>query len=338
MKGKDRFTAAEASRIRGLLREVRRAEPGSVQKVLRDKLRRIGFYISDWEASTLGFTASDFEELVAAGSVSVVDDNQAEMPHSHVRSRAPRTGGGAASLGSGGVGKRAAVLGSLLGSAGHEVGRLAAPRPSTGNLPDDLCQVVLGVYRRLGGVQVGPSLEPGAWDLGCDGIAVELDEDLHFNRYRRMTLAEPVYGSLPLFPLEFYRRLCDEYEPECLRKGRGQARWTSSATERQFGRAGPRGVLEGDGAPRWKQRALYDFLKDLAPLALGQAVARVAVWDWIELDGSLVQVDSILRAGGDRTAGAFLGELVLVRSGHGAWSDTPFPHKTAPTSIGSGCD
>lgn len=64
MKGRDRFTTGEADQIRQLLRAVRRAEPGSPQKMLRDELRALGFYISDWGGGPLGFTASDFDDLV----------------------------------------------------------------------------------------------------------------------------------------------------------------------------------------------------------------------------------------------------------------------------------
>jgi hypothetical protein len=40
---------------------------------------------------------------------------------------------------------------------------------------------------------------------------------------------------------------------------------------------GAAGDLDGEGAPRWKQRALYDAIKDTAPAALGVALARVSV-------------------------------------------------------------
>ena len=43
---------------------------------------------------------------------------------------------------------------------------------------------------------------------------------------------------------------------------------------------GPPGELAGDGAPRWKQRALYDALKDTVPLLpTGVRLARVATHD-----------------------------------------------------------
>jgi hypothetical protein len=51
MKGRDRFTSAEADEVRSLLDLVRNAEPGRPRKLLRDQLRAVGFYISDFAAA-----------------------------------------------------------------------------------------------------------------------------------------------------------------------------------------------------------------------------------------------------------------------------------------------
>jgi GIY-YIG catalytic domain len=71
VKGRDCFTASEAARIRELLARVRRAEPGQAQKLLRDQLRAIGFYISDWAGRPAGFTRADFDGLVARGLITI---------------------------------------------------------------------------------------------------------------------------------------------------------------------------------------------------------------------------------------------------------------------------
>lgn len=73
------FTREEADQIRGLLREVRRADR-SRQKSLRAKLRRIGFYISDYSRDQAGFSASDFDGLVQRGTVTIgsASSSQAE--------------------------------------------------------------------------------------------------------------------------------------------------------------------------------------------------------------------------------------------------------------------
>lgn len=71
MKGRDHFTAGEAAEIRRLLGLVRRAQPGTAQKRLRDQLRGLGFYITDWRGDQAGFTRSDFDDHVAGGLVRV---------------------------------------------------------------------------------------------------------------------------------------------------------------------------------------------------------------------------------------------------------------------------
>ena len=212
------------------------------------------------------------------------------------------------------VGDRATALRDLLRTAGHRVGKCRLPLPSSDTLPSAQLAAALDVYRQLGGIQTSPRLRPGNWDLGCDAFAVELDEDLHFNRYRKLTLSHQAYGP-PSFPANDYSELCERFEAQCLAKGRGQARWTSPATERQFGAAGPRGVLAGPGAPRWKQRALYDFVKDLAPLVGGPSVARIGVWEALDVDGVPIRIDALLRSGvRDRKAAGILAALVRARA------------------------
>jgi hypothetical protein len=73
VKGSDCFSRASAARIRGLLGELRVAERAR-QKRLRDEIRGIGFYISDWERDATGFTVSDFDELVDQGRVRICPD------------------------------------------------------------------------------------------------------------------------------------------------------------------------------------------------------------------------------------------------------------------------
>jgi hypothetical protein len=71
MKGRDHFNPDEAEEIRRLLRGVRQAEQGAAQKALRDRLRALGFYITDWAGGPQGFTASEFDDLVERGLVTI---------------------------------------------------------------------------------------------------------------------------------------------------------------------------------------------------------------------------------------------------------------------------
>jgi hypothetical protein len=65
-----------------------------------------------------------------------------------------------------------------------------------------------------------------------------------------------------------------------LRDGRSQQRWTNPSSARQFA-GGPPGDIEA-GAPRWKQRAFYDAMKDTATEAgLAIAMSRVSIYDTV---------------------------------------------------------
>ena len=70
MRGRREFTQHEADRIRELLRKKVRADREE-QKKIRRRIRGIGFYISDFDGTFSGFGVNDFEQLVAAGEVSI---------------------------------------------------------------------------------------------------------------------------------------------------------------------------------------------------------------------------------------------------------------------------
>lgn len=64
------FNRHEIATIKNLLVEIRNANPDA-QKMLRDKLRSMGFYSTDYENDQQGFTASDVDRLVANGAITV---------------------------------------------------------------------------------------------------------------------------------------------------------------------------------------------------------------------------------------------------------------------------
>lgn len=153
---------------------------------------------------------------------------------------------------------------------------------------------VWAVYRSLGGIQEESAFtpRPGKWDFRVDGVFVELDEHLHVNRYRAIALQSRAYQSLSGFPHALYLGWCVTREKECLRAGSHGGKWTNPSCEKQFDTAGPSGVLHHDptiknGSPRWKQRALYDFCKDVSVLCSGGAISRVSIWEEIELGGRI---------------------------------------------------
>ena len=81
MQGKDTFTQADASRIRYLLDKKVQQSGKAWQKPIRDELRSMGFYISDYGG--YAFTVQDFHRLVIKGGLR--SGVKATPPHPIVR-------------------------------------------------------------------------------------------------------------------------------------------------------------------------------------------------------------------------------------------------------------
>lgn len=183
------------------------------------------------------------------------------------------------------TGARVRELQSILLQAGFvPAARPSAPR--LGTLPSQAAADILELYRELGGTLAAPALAPGSWDLSfTNDLLVELDESFHFNRYRELTLERPWAASLPWQDdyLEYSRR----WERH---SGTGGKRWSNDSAKRMFGGADSDGVFGTFGAPRWKQRALYDAMKDIAAATRRVRLARVSIYD--EIHG--IRMDDIL--------------------------------------------
>jgi hypothetical protein len=177
------------------------------------------------------------------------------------------------------TGARAARLCALLVETGLTPAA-QMPRPKVAQLPTPVVRELMQLYCRLGGLLEDPALRPGKWDLAFDGsLMVELDEELHFNRYRAATLGTSWSVRLPW--ADAYRLYCEEHEARCVSAGSWGQRWTNESAARMFS-GGPEGDFDRGGAPRWKQRALYDALKDTVVLLDGApALARVATHERI---------------------------------------------------------
>jgi len=162
---------------------------------------------------------------------------------------------------------------------GLEPAPTVPPVPELRRLPSDQADWIMELFRLLGGTASTPRLRPGPWDLAFEGgLVVELDEELHFNRYRRLTLDREWTKPLPW--REDYLSYSDQFENECLRAATWGSRWTNPSCESLFGPPGRAGDLASMGAPRWKQRALYDAMKDAAVLTgAGMRLARLATVD-----------------------------------------------------------
>jgi len=73
MKGQNIFTTSESQKIRNLIEEKVIASPNE-QKAIRERIRNIGFYYSDFSPRKDGYTVSDFEKLINSKQITIIDD------------------------------------------------------------------------------------------------------------------------------------------------------------------------------------------------------------------------------------------------------------------------
>ncbi len=177
------------------------------------------------------------------------------------------------------TGRRATALRDLLTAGGLQAAVTPAS-PRLADLSPDGTEIVRHLYESFGGRLDPAGLRSGPWDLAFDGLLVELDEELHFNRYRAHTLAGQWADALPWTTT--YREFCVDFEERCIAAGSWGNRWTNPSCARHFGDGDPPKVFGHEGAPRWKQRALYDAIKDAYALSPDQPrLARISIYDQI---------------------------------------------------------
>lgn len=131
------------------------------------------------------------------------------------------------------------------------------------------------IYKELGGTLNDAPITFGLWDISTPEFIIELDEENHFNRYRAITLKSKIYQEIKGFPLKEYQKYCDQYESDCRTYGNY---WKNDSTEKCFIKSDDNGKLNGSGSSRWRQRAFYDFLKDLTGIITNIPVIRMSIY------------------------------------------------------------
>lgn len=185
------------------------------------------------------------------------------------------------------MGKREEQFSKSLAAAGYEVLSAAARKGEgtarTHDLPEPVRAEVAASYRGLGGVLDIQDFKSGKWDIVCkSGLTIEVDEELHFNEYRAMTLHRSWSHQLPW--RESYLAFSDRFRETCFRAGGYGGKWQNPSTDNMFGGSDPAKTFTNLGSSRWKQRALYDSVKDAyATYTKGASLVRISIHD--EIDG-----------------------------------------------------
>ena len=190
---------------------------------------------------------------------------------------------------------RAEALRSFLSRNGYAFAEESPERPQWKDLRGSaIAGEVSAVYRRLGGAHATPPVHPGTWDMATGTLAIELDEERHFNRYRALTLQSVLYRQLR-FPAGLYAEFCQRHESECIASAGTGGFWSTPSSEFAFGASDPPRTFETHGPARWRQRAFNDFVKDMAPLCTGLTVCRIGVWDELVAAGIRQPLGSVLQ-------------------------------------------
>ena len=142
-------------------------------------------------------------------------------------------------------------------------------------LSSEFYSEVESMYKELGGILGEPPLTFGSWDISTPEFILELDEENHFNRYRLQTLNSNVYQMINGFRLDEYMRFCTLYESGCRKHG---GFWKNNSSEKLFVKSDDNGCLDGAGSSRWRQRAFYDFLRDVTGLIKEIPVIRLSIY------------------------------------------------------------
>lgn len=157
--------------------------------------------------------------------------------------------------------------------------------PSLMLFDDDLNKEVRRVYTNLDGRMSEIPFRFKKYDIDLKDFIIELDEQEHFNRFRLQTLESPVYKHCHNFDVAKYREFCEKYESNCRTYGQY---WESDSTKKQFSSSEVNGQW---GASRWKQRAFYDFIKDVYSVITTIPIIRISIYE--RCDGKTI--DDLIR-------------------------------------------
>lgn len=150
------------------------------------------------------------------------------------------------------------------------------PSPNLKELDDNRMTEIKSVYKELGGTLSEVPFNFRGYDIMLRDFIVELDEQEHFNRYRLKTLESFIYNDFHNFDVNEYKIFCNEYEHKCRKYG---GFFKNDSTKLQFTNQCSYCNFEDLGASRWKQRAFYDFIKDIYSITAKIPIIRISIYE-----------------------------------------------------------
>jgi hypothetical protein len=193
------------------------------------------------------------------------------------------------------MGKKEKYLKGVLDNEGFNFQSWEYPIITEQDLRDsDLYDEVERVFIELGGNLNNIKIFHGKWDIQKNGFVIELDEQRHFNRYRLITLKSSFYNLTDNIWHKKYLDYCKDYEDKCIKAASYGGNWTNSSCEKMFGPSSDYGELNDKGPARWKQRAFYDYLKDINAHINNFKILRFSIWDEFTFENNSYTLRKVL--------------------------------------------
>ncbi len=151
------------------------------------------------------------------------------------------------------------------------------------------------VFEDLQGKGRMPILERLKIDFKINRFLFVYDDAVHFNRYRLSTLKSELYSTFSYSWVDSYKRLCRNFERECLKAGLQDRIWNGPPIAfKVFGKSEEYGDLSGNGSAGWKLNAYNDVQYDLFTRLHGFKLVRIPVYENLMTGGSLKKIDDLL--------------------------------------------
>ncbi|WP_296700997.1 hypothetical protein [Algoriphagus sp.] len=151
------------------------------------------------------------------------------------------------------------------------------------------------IYEDLEGDGPIPLLHKLKFDFKIKRNLILYDEEIHFNRYRLISLRSDFYNHFNLPFYEAYKRLCRTYEKDCLKVGLQERLWNGPPiAKHSFGEANEIGDFSGTGATGWKLLAYNDAQIDVQTRLHGYKLIRLNPYETLMTGGSLKRLDHLL--------------------------------------------